>query len=783
MGISKRSRRRLTTLLAIPAVATWASGQAFGEPVVDQALASTQLFADKGCVILKVNFNLRIRYASHFPLSNGDELRITVRPIDRTQAAALLRIRREAARVPNAKAAAIKSVDFETDQATGPVLRILFEHPVNYQVAPGADFESIIVAIAGKTASPACRPEIPPGARNASEGFEPRPGGAPASITPARPKDRPAGKISDADLRAAAAAMDEGRAALKKSQFKAAIGLFTKVLRFPENRYSAEAQELLGLAHHKDGQLAGARSEYEDYVRRYPGGEGHDRVAQRLAGILTAMGEPEEKLRKAKDPRSERNGETGWSLFGSVSAFYIRDDSFRTLRDPSLPPVPNEDKDAHRVHQNTLLSSIDLIGTWGNEYSKSKIRFSGAEEHNFSPDARDRDIVSVAALYVETMLTDWGVLGRVGRQTRSTGGVQGRFDGGLVSWQYDPALRVNLVAGSPVASRRDEIFKDQKLFYGASVDIGPFLGIETSIFAIEQRDRSWLDRRSVGAEFRYFDVDKSALGTIDYDVHFNQLNAAIFSGSWTLFDKSTIYGAADYRKTPYLSAWTALQGQPFLTLYDMLKLRTKEEIDRLAIDRTATYKSAMIGFSHPLTQKLQVSGDATAVQASGMPASGGVEATPSTGTEYYYSAQLIATGLFDPGDMYISGFRFADLSQSKLYVLDFSARYPMTPDLRVNPRVRFGYRKGDLTDLKEYTVLPSVLVNYLWTKDLNLEVEVGTKWTKLQQLGTRETTTNLFLTAGFRYDFQVDGRPATPADRNRCTLPWPMCQWNNGPQK
>lgn len=771
---SRMSYCRRAIPLALCTAVVCASHEAVAEPVLDRALAGAQIFTDKGCTILKVNFNLRVRYSSHFPLNSGDELRITVQPVDRSLAAALIRVRREAARVADGTATAIKTIDFEADQPIGPVLRIVFEHPVAYQVAQGPDFESIIIAIAGKRSSPTCRPEIPPGAHHAREQTGLRSAAAPA--TPDRSKDRPAGKISAANLRIVAASMDEARAAMRKGQFKTAIPLFTKVLQYPENEHSAEAQELLGLAYQKSNELAQARSEYEDYLRRYPSGDGNERVAQRLASILTAIGEPQEKLRKAKDPRAERSSEPAWSLFGSVSAFYIRDDSFRMLKDPSLPPVPNEDKDEHRVHQNMMLSSIDLFGTWADGQAKSKFRFSGSEEHSFDPDASHRDITSVAALYAETLLSDWGLLGRVGRQTRNTGGVIGRFDGGLLSWQASPAVRFNVVGGSPVASRRDTVFKDQKYFYGASIDFGPlFGGIETSVFAIEQRDRSLLDRRSVGAEFRYFDVKTSLLGTVDYDVHFNKLNAAIFSGSWTLFDKSTIYGAADYRKAPYLSAWTALQGQPFLTLYDMMRLYTKEEIDQLASDRTATYKSAMIGFSHPLNDKLQISADATAVNVSGMPASGGVDAILPVGNEYYYSLQLIGTGIFAPGDMYIAGFRFADLAQSNLYVLDFSARYPLMPEFRISPRLRLGYREGDTTDLKEYTVLPSILLNYYLAKDVNLELEVGTKWAELHQLGTKETTTNLFLTAGLRYDFHVDGKAPVPADRSRCTMPWPMC--------
>ena len=501
--------------------------------------------------------------------------------------------------------------------------------------------------------------------------------------------------------------MDEARAALKKKNFNGAIQLFTKVLKYPENEFSAEAQELLGLVHQKNGQLAEARSEYEDYLRRYPTGEGNERVRQRLAGIITASGDPDEKLRITKEQRAEKrkngngsDGGTTWSVSGSVSQFYVRDDSFRQVKDPSLPPVPNEDVDAHRVHQNALLSSFDLFGIATNDRMKSKFRFSGTHDHNFNNDGAP-DIVGISAFYAETSLAELDLMGRIGRQTRNSGGVLGRFDGGLVSWQANPLTRLNVVTGSPVVSRRDPIFKDEKYFYGASVDIGPIWGgVELSLFAIEQRDRSLLDRRAVGAELRYFDPSKTALATIDYDLHFQQLNAAIFSGSWTFSDKSTLYGTVDYRKAPYLSAWNALQGQPFTTLYDMLRSHTKEEIDQLAIDRTATYKSAMIGFSRPLTPNLQVSMDATAVDVSGTIASGGVDATLPVGTEYFYSAQLIGTGIFTPGDMYIGGVRFADLADSKLYVLDFNARFPLLTDLRVSPRLRLGYRKGDTIDLK-----------------------------------------------------------------------------------
>src|SRR6266436_5209023 len=117
-------------------------------------------------------------------------------------------------------------------------------------------------------------------------------------------KNRRAGTISDSDLRVVAASMDEGRAALKRSSFREAIQLFTKALGYPENQYSAEAQELLGVARQRSGQLAQARAAYEDYLRRYPGGEGSERVKQRLAGIVTAQDDAGAPLRVPATPRS-----------------------------------------------------------------------------------------------------------------------------------------------------------------------------------------------------------------------------------------------------------------------------------------------------------------------------------------------------------------------------------------------------------------------------------------------------------------------------------------------
>jgi tetratricopeptide (TPR) repeat protein len=737
------------------------------EPVSDQVLADHQVVTKAGCILIKINLNIRIRYTSHFPLARGDEVRIKLQPIDPAQAAAELTTRGESLRPPEAQAAPIKSIEFEVGRADGPTLTIRFLRPVAFQVGPGADFASIVVAIANSGAnsgaSATCKPEFPIGGdtpwSTTTQRDQPQLGSLP--LAPPGKRDRPTGQINAADLKIAAASMDEARAALKKVDYSRAIRLLSKVLSLPENTHSAEAQELIGVVYQKNKQPGEARAEYEDYLKRYPNGDGAESVRQRLAAIVTADMPREEKLRMSKQAQGDGQrgpGPTTSSVSGSLSQFYVRDDSFRVVRDPSLPPLLNTDKADHAVHRNMLLSSFDLFGVWGNSDYKSKFRFSGAEEHLLGNDTKD--LFSVSALYLETSVKDWGAMARVGRQSRNTGGVLGRFDGGLVSWQSTPWMRLNVVGGSPVASRKDSPFKDEKVFAGASVDFGPFAsGFDFSLFAIAQQAQGLVDRAAVGTELRYRDASKTAFATIDYDVHFQQLNAAIFSGSWTLPDKSTLHGGIDHRKSPYLTSWNALQGQQYLTLFDLLKQRTKGEIEQMAIDRTATYSSATIGYSRSLTEKLQFNADVTAAHINGTIASFGADATPATGNSLYYSTQLTGTSLFFNDDFYIIGARYSDLQDSRAYAVDFSTRLSLTQDWRINPRLLLTYREGKGGGFTEVSALPSVLFNYYWTKDFSLELEAGAKWTRHEQAGARNDNTELFVTAGFRYDFYADGKP------------------------
>src|SRR5579863_9234484 len=174
----------------------------------------------------------------------------------------------------------------------------------------------------------------------------------------------------------------------------------------------------------------------------------------------------------------------------------------------------------------------------------------------------------------------------------------------------------------------------------------------------------------------------------------------------------------------------------------------------------------MLGFSHPLNDKLQVSADVTVVNLTQPIVPVGLDpslAALPAGNEYYYSTQLIANNILRDGDMYIAALRYSQMTTSDLYVLDFNTRFPVTPELRIAPRLRLGYTTDRGTPLTEYTVLPSILVDYQWTKSLSFEFEIGAQWTSTLQPGIKSQDTELMATIGLRYDFYSDGN-SKPAD-------------------
>ncbi|MEN8206815.1 MAG: hypothetical protein ABFS24_12500 [Pseudomonadota bacterium] len=536
--------------------------------------------------------------------------------------------------------------------------------------------------------------------------------------------------------------MQEAREYMTEKDYAGAIRLYTKVLQYPDNKYSQDALEFLGLARERKGQLAHAKMVYRDYLERYPEGEGTERVKQRLAAVLTARKQPRDKLRTTQT-RASPGQKSDWDVYGGISQYYRRDENTTGLDDAEITTVS----------QSSLNSNIDVTGRRRSSDYDLRTRFTGGYLHDFLEGDVNSD-TTVSSMYFDARDIKRHLSMRIGRQSRSTGGVLGRFDGLLLGFPLGNTFSVSAVGGLPVESSTDSFDDTSRYFYGLTLEAEGFAkGWDANAFVIEQQVDGLTDRRAIGGELRYFDPTRSFFSLVDYDIYFNELNIWQLLGNWTLPDKTTVNLVADYRKSPILTTNNALIGQAVTSIDDLQGSFSSDEISDLARDRTATSKLVTLGVSRPMNEKLQFSGDITALNLSDTDESGGVVATAGTGTDYLYNLQLIGSNLINQGDITIFGLRYADGDDRDIYSLNFNTRYPVTRDFRINPRFRVDYRinRDDNTDQMIYR--PSLRLDYRVKRRLRLEAELGGEYSDREIVEGSDKDSSYFVNIGYRIDF------------------------------
>jgi hypothetical protein len=430
-------------------------------------------------------------------------------------------------------------------------------------------------------------------------------------------------------------------------------------------------------------------------------------------------------------------------MFGGLSQFYRRDESTTGI---------NEDDELTTVTQSSLDTNMDITSRLRTGNYDVRARFTGGYLHDFLDDGINSD-TTVSSMYIDAQNKKHELSMRLGRQSRSSGGVLGRFDGLLLGFPLGKKFSVSAVGGYPVESSTDSPETD-RYFYGLTLAADGFAkGWDANIFAIEQRMDGFTDRRAIGGELRYFNPSLSFFSLIDYDIHYNELNIGQFLGNWIFPDKTTINLTLDYRNSPILTTRNALTGQGIDSLDDLQDNFSDSEISDLARDRTPTSKLATLGISRPMHEKLQISGDVTVTNLSDTDESGDVEATVGTGTDYFYSLQLIGSNLIKTGDITILGLRYADTDDRGITSLTFNMRYPFNRDLRINPKFRVDYRKNRDDDTDQMIYRPSLRLTYQARRKLRLEAEIGGEYSDREIIDGSQKDRSYYFNIGYRSDF------------------------------
>ena len=719
------------------------------------------------CSRIEIELNRPVNVLDSIPAEKGMDIFLHVEPLGTEQSTDSTAIRKEAATVPPQNPAGLGLVAYDPVGPHGREIHISFAKTMAYKLRRDENNRHIVLDVASPGASTSCL------GFKASDMGEGAKGDAEVS-------SNDAGGGTDE----AANALAEGKKILAAGDFSKAGAFFTKANNLGTGKVKQEALEMLGLAHERAGQLPMAQSDYEAYLKAYPGGPETVRVEQRLRGVVAAMGdESNRKFANRKtdlESKSQATGQTtsgsakgdadvsgvslgpaknvggmtiaqlglktdqnlppkdpkAWTFTknGSIAQYYYRDDNF-------APTTPGGSAFSnHLIFQNQILSSADAYARFENEDYDFEIHGTAFNQVD-GQHIEQASNLSVSTVYLEGKMKQENLDLRVGRESTSFGGVFGRFDGGIATWGADKGFKMRVVGGAPVLSRDVMPFSDNRWLASGSLEYTSFnRDWSAAIYAIEQNVGDIVDRRALGSEARWSNEHFSVYSAADYDFFFHTLNNAYASGTWLPRQGMSIYATLDYRRTPFLATSNALSGQPAIgSLQELSQSLGIDLLTQCAIDRTATAETASAGISNQFSEKWAASVDVSVFQYLGTPASlacvmnnplGNAQDffTPDSGLNVYGSATISGNSLLKQNDTLTTSLRLAYSPQSWTYGADSSYRYPINDKLRLLARAQLNFRRSMMSDQIQYLISGTFGASYRLNDHWSFESEAGLRY-------------------------------------------------------
>ncbi len=538
--------------------------------------------------------------------------------------------------------------------------------------------------------------------------------------------------------RQASALMREARKSLvDERNFPRAAGLYQQVMDLPENSQSQAALEYLGLSYERMGEREQALKVYQGYLARYDTGDGSERVRQRMMSLATATQQAQKKRQQSK-----QDGE-GWKNYGALSQLYLHNGS-------------SVDGSGSETTNSSIVTTLSLDSQRHGKRSDTRLRLAASQQYDLlNSESGDLRLSSLYLLHRDRE-SDWWL--QAGRQRSSRDGVLSRFDGLKLGYRLGKRVELSATVGHPVMSTA-EMLDTGRLFTGLALDLGPFAKHwELSLYAIEQRVDTLVDRQGVGGELRYFKPSLTVLGMVDYDTFYSELNIGMVLANWTLSNNTTLNASLDVRKLPFLTTSNALVGQ--LTadnqaVEDIAQLRTlysDQEIYQLARDRTAQARTVTLGLSHPLNNSLRIAADVSLMRTGATSASGGVAATAASGDNVSLNLQMIGTGILNGDDLTTLGIRGSSSDTVDSVGLYGGSRLPLRKPWRIYPRLKLDQRQWNSVDQSELIFSPSIQIDYR-LNNMRFWAELGTEWVDRSLTSGSEQTLSTSAILGYHFTF------------------------------
>jgi len=544
----------------------------------------------------------------------------------------------------------------------------------------------------------------------------------------------------------AAALIAKGRAALAAGDNEGATNIFNQLLTLPPNRYSQEAQELVGLARERAGELAKAKSEYELYLRLYPDSEGAQRVRERLAALERTLAAAPPG---AAGPVAAAAGAPLRTFNGSISQYYYGGSSriqtaFNTPVNPSTATLAT-------IDVSQLVSNVDLNGRYRTTEGDVRLVFRDTYTWSFLDTVASFNRLNAA--FVEYRgFQNYPLVGRLGRQVGLAGGVPARFDGVVAGVGFHPQWRANVVAGSPVEYPAIE---STRYFYGFNVDFENLANRWTgNVYYIYQQVDGILDRSAVGTEVRYFNAGQSIYALVDYDTSYKEFNVTMLQGTFQTEGRTIINVLFDRRKAPTLTTTNAVFGQGTTSISTLLRTMTEGQLRQQALNVTAEVTQALLGFTTPVNPSWQVGLDARLSNVGALPATVvqgiPVPAQPATGNIWAYTAQAIGSNLYSARDINVfnASYLTSPTFTGQLYSYN---NVSAVQNWTIEPYLRY-YTQKDNQDVNLNRLTPGLRITYRVRPNIALESEYAYEKSTVSGPTQRDDTNRQFWYVGYRID-------------------------------
>lgn len=593
---------------------------------------------------------------------------------------------------------------------------------------------------AAAEAPPAPPKEAPPAA-------PPKPAVPPTAIAKppvVAPTPPPVLAAPDTDIdKRAAELMTKGREALSGGNNEAAIELLNQLLILPPNRHSQDAQELVGIARERSGELAKAKAEYELYLRLFPDGEGAKRVRERLATLeSTLAAAPAERRAPVERP-------TLRTFNGNVSQFYYGGRS--KIESAFNTPTTPDRETLSSVDQSALVTSVDLNGRIRTTESDTRLVLRDTYTWSFLEPIASFNRLNAAYVDYRGLQNPWS--GRLGRQVGLTGGVPARFDGAMGGFNLSPKWRVNAAGGQVVEYPKID---STRYFYGLNIDFENLAERwHGNVYAVNQTVDGTLDRRAVGTELRYFHNGQSLYSLVDYDVSYNVFNVAMLQGTLQTSGGTVLNALIDRRRAPTLSTTNAILGQPTSSIKTLLQTVTEDQLRQQALDITATATQGLLGFTTPVHTNWQVGLDARLTNVGALPATTinniPIPAQPATGNIWSYAAQAIGSRLYSTRDINVFSGTYLTSATFNGQLYSYNNVSVVYEDWTLQPSVRY-YTQKDTFDVRLQRITPGLRLTYRFRQNIALESEYAWEKSRVVSPTVQEDSVRQFWYLGYRLD-------------------------------